>query len=590
MTPQILLVLIIILISLILFASERFASDVIALGIVVVLVLTGVLSTKDAFAGFGNDAVMLVLGMLIIAASLTRTGVVDRIGQLIFKYTGSQPRRVQATIMGASAALGSFMSHTGAVALFLPMAISLARRAKVSPSKYLIPLAFAATLASSITLVATSTNIVVSGVITQLGLAPLGMFEMTPVGLPILILGLLYMYFVGSRLIPERAPVEKTVAEVTPRVYLTEMVIQPESSFVGKPVISASLGSNLKVQLQRVIRDRDRYLMPGPNLLFEAGDVLLVECERSEIIKVRALPGVDIRSDVKFGSVNSEEAEIVEVILTAESPFIGRTLHGLRARERYDLQVLAINRHGEPFNQKLSRIRMRLGDVLLIQGNRANIDLLEQEQTFRVLNAPVPEETPDLSHAPRAIAIFIGVLAISATNLIPISVTALGGAVLAFVTRCITPEEAYRLVQWRILLLIGGMLALGQAMQQTGTAAFLAQQVIRVVGGSSPFVLLAVFFILTVLLTPLSNSAAAIVMLPVAIHTAQQLGFNPRTFVIGIAIAATNGFLTPLDHVSVMVYGPGHYHFTDFLRVGALLTLLIFVIVMIFVPIFWPPL
>ncbi len=590
MTPDIALVLGIIVVSFILFATERFPTDVIALGIVVTLILTGLLSTKDAFAGFGSDAVILILGMLIIAASLTRTGVVELVGQYIYRVTGDQPKRILAVIMTSAAALGSVMSHTGSTAFFLPITIRLAERARVSASRYLMPLAFATMLAGSVTLIATSTNIVVSGVITQYGLAPLGMFEMTPVGLPILIAGLLYMYLIGSRLIPDRAPVEDTGTQLAQRLYITEIIIQPNSLYVGKPLVDESLGDNLNIQVLRIVRDRIRYLAPSPDVALQAGDVLLVECERSEILKVKNLPGLDIKADVKFmnGSANTDEVKLVEVILTAGSPFIGRTLRGLHARERYGLQVLAVDRRGELIRQKLSTIRMQLGDVLLIQGERASIDVLERDGAFRILNESLENERPDLRRAPRAVLIFVGVLVISALNIVPVSVVALGGAVLAFATRCITPEEAYRLVQWKVLIMVGAMLALGRAMEQTGTAAYLAQQVINAIGTASPVTLLAVFFGLTVALTPLSNSTAAIVMLPVAIRTAQGLALDPRSFVITIAIAATNGYITPLDHITVMVYGPGHYHFTDFVRVGALLTVLIFVLVILLVPIFWP--
>ncbi len=591
MDSQITLVIVIIVISLILFASERFSSDVIALGIVVVLILTGLLTTKDAFAGFGSDAVLMILGLLIMTASLVHTGVVELVGRLIFQFTGDKPKRILVVIMGMAGGLSSFMSNAATTAFFLPIVIGLAHRAKISPAKLLMPLAFASILASSVTLIATSTNIVVSGLITQYGLAPLGVFELTPVGVPILLLGLVYMYFIGIHLIPDRTPPEPENPNRSRRMYVTEMVIQPNSSFVGKMLVDTSLGRDLKIQVLRVVREERRYLSPSPDLRFEAGDVLLVECERSEIIKVQNLPGVDIKADRTFSSeeVATGEIGVVEVILLPDSPFIGRTLRGLHARDRFALQVLAINRYGEPIRQKLSSIRMHLGDVLLVQGNRSNISVLEQQSAFRILDDAVEGERPDLRRAPRAVLIFAGSLLLAALNIVPLPVAALGGAVLSFMTRCITPEEAYRQVEWKVLILIGSMLALGRAMELTGTAAYLAQQIVAIVGTASPIVVLGAFFLLTIALTPLSHSAAAIVVLPVAIRTAQQLGLEPRTFVIMIAVAATNGYLTPLDHVCLMVYGPGHYKFTDFARVGILMTVLIFGLVMILVPALWPP-
>ena len=591
MDPQIALVIAIIVISLILFATERFPSDVIALGIVVTLILTGLLTTKDAFAGFGSDAVLMIFGLLIMTAALMRTGVVELVGRFIFQLTGDKPKRISLIIMATASGLSSFMSNAATTAFFLPIVIGLAHRAKVSPAKFLMPLAFASILASSVTLIATSTNIVVSGLITQYGLAPLGVFELTPVGIPILLTGLVYMYFIGSRLIPDRIPPEPAKQMLGRRIYVTEMVIRPNSSFVGKMLADTSLGRDLDLQVLRVVRENRRYLSPSPDLRFEAGDVLLVECERSEIIKVQDLPGVDIKADHTFSpeEIASGEIGIVEMILLPGSPFIGRTLRGLHARERFALQVLAINRYGEPIRQKLSSIRMHLGDVLLVQGNRSNIDVLEQQSAFRILDDTVEAERPDLRRAPRAVLIFAVALLLAAFNVVPLPVAALGGAVVSFMTRCITPEEAYRQVDWKVLILIGSMLALGRAMEMTGTAAFLAQQIVNVVGTASPLIVLAAFFLLTVALTPLSHAAAAIVVLPVAIRTAQTLGLDPRTFVIMIAVAATNGYLTPLDHVCLMVYGPGHYKFTDFARVGILMTVLIFGLVMVLVPTLWPP-
>ncbi len=589
MDSQSVLVLAIIVVSLVLFASERISSDVIALGIVIVLIVTGVLTTNEAFAGFGSDAVMMILGLLILTASLTRTGVVELAGRLIFRFTGEQSGRILIIIMVSAGVLGAFISNAATTAFFLPIVIGLAKRAKVSPSKYLMPLAFASILSSSVTLISTSTNIVVSGMISQYGMRPLGMYELAPVGIPVFIVGLIYMYFVGIRLIPDRAPVEEE-RNLAQRLYLTEIIVQENSTFVGKTLTETRLGQELNIQVLRIVRDKRRYIVPTADTLLEAGDVLLVECERSAILMVKDLPGIDIRAEVKFADIENEadNVAVVEVILLSGSPFIGRTLRGLHARDRFRLQVLAVNRYGEPIRQKLSFIRMKAGDVLLIQGDRANLLALEDQGVFRVLDAAVQDERPDMRRAPRALVIFGIVLVISAFEVVPLPVAALTGAVLAFVTRCITPEEAYRLVEWKVIILVGSMLALGKAMEVTGTAEYLAQHLIALVGTTSPLVILMAFFVLTVALTPLSHSAAAIVVLPIAIRTAQQLGLDPRAFVIAIAVAATNGYLTPLDQVSVMVYGPGHYRFTDFVKVGALLTVVIFALVVILVPLFWP--
>jgi di/tricarboxylate transporter len=451
-----------------------------------------------------------------------------------------------------------------------------------------MPLAFASILSSSVTLISTSTNLVVSGLITQYGMAPLGMYELAPVGIPVFVIGLIYMYYIGIRLIPDRAPVSEVRRELSQRIYMTEIVVRENSPFVGKTLGETKLGEELNIRVMRIVRQDFTFIVPTADMRLEPDDVLLVECERSAILKVKDIAGIDIRPNVKFANAELEAGEaVVEVMLLSGSPFIRRTLRGLHARDHYRLQVLAVNRHGAPIREKLSGIRFQLGDVLLVQGDRLNIAALEDQNVFRVLDA-VQDERPDVRRAPRALLIFGVVLVISAFDIVPLPVAALIGAVLAFVTRCITPEEAYRLVEWKAIILVGSMLALGKAMEVTGTAEYLAQHMTELVGAASPLLILMAFFALTVALTPLSHSAAAIVMLPIAIRTAGQLGLDPRPFVIAIAVAATNGYLTPLDQVSVMVYGPGHYRFTDFLKVGALLTAIIFAVVIFLVPLFWP--
>ena len=315
-----------------------------------------------------------------------------------------------------------------------------------------------------------------------------------------------------------------------------------------------------------------------------------MEGGRENILQVKEVVGIDIRADVELSdaSLQTDDVGLIEAILMPGSPLIGRTLNGLRFRDRYGLQVLAINRHGEKLTRKMSQIRLRVGDVLVLQGNRGKIEGLARQNIFRVL-ASVGEERPNRKRAPLALAIFLGVLAAATFDLLPLSVAMLLGALLVFVTRCITPEEAYSQISWRAIILIASMLSLGAAMQTTGAAEFLAGQIIKAVGHSQPIWLLTGFFALTVVLTqPMSNQAAAVVVLPIAIQMARQLGLNPRSFAMMIALAASCSFLTPLEPSCLLVYGPGRYRFKDFPKVGLLLTLLIYAIAIILVPLYWP--
>lgn len=591
MTPDIALLLFIIAVSLVLFAFEWVSTDVIALGILITLVIIGLVPSDEAFAGFGSDAVIMILGLLILTAALTRTGVVEMAGRAILRGTGKETGRVLMVIVIASAVLGAFMSNTASTAFFVPITIGLAQRSKISASKLLMPVAFASILTSSVTLISTSTNLIVSDLLTRYQQAPMGMFELAPVGIPVAVIGIIYMLTIGKRLIPDRLTAAAEEGRIGERIYLTEIMVLPASDLIGKTLAESALGRDLDLNVVRIVRDKKLYLVPGADTVLNDGDVLLVEGRQENILKVKDLQGLDIKADVKLSdpSLQVEQVQLVEAIILPGSPLIGRTLKGFHFRERYNLQVLAIHRHGAVLHRKMSQVALRVGDVLLIQGHADNIAAMNDQNIFRVLGAVEREIPVDRQRAPTAIAIFIGSLLLATFNIVALPVAVLIGTLLVFVTRCITPEEAYREVEWKAIILIGSMLALGVAMEHTGTAAYLAQQFVNVTANANPLWLLAAFFALTVILTqPMSNQAAAVVVIPVAIQAALQAGLNPRTFAMMIAVAASCSYLTPLEPSCLMVYGPGHYRFFDFVKVGTLLTGLIFLIAILLVPLVWP--
>lgn len=589
MTPEIGLLLVILGISLVFFSTEWIPADVTALGVMLAVVITGLLPPEEAFAGFGSDTVMMILGLLILTAALQRTGVVDMVGRAIVRRAGSDPVRVLVLVTISAAALSAFISNTAAAAFFLPIVMGIAFRAGVSPSRLLLPMAFGTILTSSVTLVSTSTNIVVSGIMTDYGLPPIEMFEMAPVGVPIAIVGLVYVLTLGRWLMPERGETDDLADAFGLGPYLSEVLVRPDSGLIGRSLEESGLGRDLDLTVLRVVRDRKHLLAPGADMRIKAGDVLLVEGRREAILKIKDTGGVDIKADVKLSDpdLKAEDARLVEAIILPGSPLLGRRLKGFGLRERYGLQVLAIHRHDETLHDKLSEVRFRLGDMLLIQGHRDQIAQLEVEKMFRVLGAVDPQLR--VRRARIAVLIFVAALAASTFKVLPLPVAVLLGALLVFLTRCLTPEEAYREVEWKVLILIGSMLSLGTAMEATGAAEFLASGIVGAVGSAGPLWLLTGFFALTVLLTqPMSNQAAAIVVVPLAIQTALQLDANPRTFAVMVAVAASCSYLTPLEPACLMVYGPGRYRFIDFFKVGAMLTVLIYLVAIWLVPIIWP--
>jgi di/tricarboxylate transporter len=589
MDPQIAALLVILFSALILFSFEWVSVDIVALGVLLALILTGLLPPEQAFAGFGSDTVILILGLLILTASLVRTGVVEMAGRWIMQYSGENPNRALNVVTVAAASMSAFMSNTASTAFFLPIVIGLARRAKVSASKLLMPLAFAAILASSVTLIATSTNIVVSGLMTQSGMEPLGMFELAPAGVPIAVVGIIYMLVIGRRMIPDRSEPEELTDEFDLRPFLSEVVILPDSPLVGMSLAESGLGRDLDLTVLRLERGPVVMMAPQADLQLEAQDELLVQGNQENILKVMNTAGLKLKADVKLSQADLQAQNIglFEVILLPRSPLIGRNLKRLQFREKYGLQVLAINRLGETIHDKISQVILKMGDELLIQGDPRQISAMEG-RLFRVLGT-VETNSANTRMAPVAIAIFVGSLVAATLNIMSLPVAMLLGALLAFLTRCITPEEAYREVEWKILILIGSMLALGVAMEHTGTAQYLANLIVSTLGGADPIWMLSAFFALTVLLTqPMSNQAAAVVVVPVAIQTALLLGLNPRTFAVMIAVAASTSFITPLEPSCLMVYGPGRYKFMDFLKVGSLLTVIIYGIAILLVPRIWP--
>lgn len=600
MDGQIALMLAILMGTALLFAFERVPADVLAIGLLVTLILTGLLTMEEAFAGFGSPTLLLLLGLFILTAALSRTGVVDMVGGRIVRRTGDSQGHLLLIIMVTAGGMSSVLSNTAATAFFLPVVLGLARRTSASASRLLLPLAFATILASSVTLVSTSTNVVVSGLMTRYGLERMGVFELTPVGLPILIVGLAYMYFIGQHLIPQRDSGLIDLEELSKPPYVTEAVVMPESPLVGRTLEEAGLGRDLDLRVIRIVRNKTRYLEPQATTRLEMDDVLLIEGTRDELLKVKDIVGIELKADAKFAIPESEAAalegtnvsgvsrDLVELLIQPGSALIGRTLRGTQFRERFGVQVLAINRHGATLRRKLSQTRLKVGDMLLVEGCTDALANLDMAQTFRMIGT-IKSERPNWRRAPIAIAIFVGALLTAAVGLLELPIAVLTGTVLVFVTRCLTPEEAYNEVRWNALILIGSMLALGVAMEKTGTAAYLAGLIVDWAGDSNPVWLLTGFFGLTVLLTqPMSNQAAAVVVLPIALQTAVQLGLNPRTFAMTIALAASCSYLTPLEPACLIVYGPGGYRFSDFLKVGSPLTLLIYGLTILLAPMLWP--
>ncbi|CAN5632314.1 SLC13 family permease [soil metagenome] len=586
--------LILLLVAVVLFASEKIPVDVVGILLVIGLVMTNVLTIQEGLSGFGDNIIITIGGLFVLTGGLVKTGIVDLIGRRLYRISGSNEFLLTALIMAVAAICASVLKNTTTTAMFLPVVLGLAHRAKISPSKLLMPLAFGAILGGSCTLIGTSTNLAVSGAMQRYGMQPYSMFELTPVGIITVAVGLIYMLFVGRKLLPNRGGEESLTEQYSIREYVSEVLVLPSSHLIGQTLGEANINLELDLTVLGIIRGEEQKIAPSPNEQIEEGDLLIVEGKLADILNVKSEAGLEIRADFKLNDrdLESGDVELLEVMVMRDSSLVGQTLKSANFRQSYDLTVLAINRHGEKFLDKISSVRLRFGDVLLVQGNRRLIEPFVVQGEMLLLE-DVSAGSMRTKKRPWAIAAFGLFLVLSLSKIVtgfevPLAVAVLLGVLLLLATKTVRHNELYSLIDFRLLVLIACMMSFGIAMEKTGADKYLAGLIVTYFEQYGSTAVLAGFFALTVALTqPMSNQAAALVVLPVAVQTAVALGLNPRTFAVAITFAASFSFITPLEPACVLVYTPGRYRFMDFVKVGTILTIVAFISAIILVPIFW---
>jgi di/tricarboxylate transporter len=591
MTSQIAIVLTLLVVALVLFGTERIPIEIVSILLVLALVVTDTLTANEAFAGFGNDIVITIAGLFILTGGLAKTGVIDLIGRRLHRAAGDSEFRITALIMFAAALCAAVMKNTTTTAMFLPVVLGIGARRNISPSKLLMPLAFGAILGGTCTLIGTSTNLAVSGALPRYRMDGFSMFELTTVGLPIVGAGMLYMLLVGLRLLPRRDSAQSLTEQYHVRQYMTEVVVLDNSPLIGRTLGEARISDELDLTVLGILRGTQQYrIAPHPLEQIKAGDLLLVQGRVEDILRVKSEAGIDIKADFRLSDaiLEGSDVELFEAMVPRGSDFIGRSLRRLQFRNRYQLIVLAINRHGVNLLSKMSSVNLRFGDVLLLQGNRQHVESMAADGQILLLEE-ISERQARPSKRRWALMAFGIFLFFSVSHVVPLPVAVLLGVLILLASRALRTSEVYEMIEWRLIVLIACMISFGLAMEKTGADRYLADLIVRGTGQYGPVAVLAGFFILTVALTqPMSNQAAALVMLPIAVKTALTLGLNPRAFAVAVTYAASCSFLTPLEPACVLVYTPGRYRFFDFVRVGSILTIVVFAIVIWLVPVFWP--
>ena len=572
-------------IALILFTVERFPADITALGVMVALVLLKQVSPQEGIAGFSNPATITVMAMFILSAGVARTGVLQNASSWLIQWGGKRLSQQIVTLGLIVGPMSGLINNTAVVSVFLPIVEDFCQQHRISPSKLLMPLSFATILGGMITVIGTSTSVLASGLSADLGLGEFSLFQFTALGAITFAIGLAYLAWVAPHLLPNRKVDDRGLSQkYGMKDYVSELVITPRSSLVGQTLQGSQLQRRFDVDVLELLRDNTHFPQPFADKTLEVGDILLARGGKQDLLRIRESEGLEILPDVQFGQKSwqgdmGEEEGIAEALIIANSDLIGSTLKDMRFRQRYNVTVLAIRRGQEVLRDRMGKVPLRFGDLLLVQGPKQSLVGIQTGRNLLLLEQR-DLETLRTNKANIALTIGLGVIVATAVTDYPILVTALAGVVAMIVTGCLKPGELYQAVRWDVIFLLACLIPLGTAMQNSGATEWLANQLVRVGGDLSSYWLLTLVYVLTVLLTAvLSNNASVILLLPIGAQVANAIGVSPLTVIFVITFAASNSFMTPIGYqTNTMVYAAGGYRFLDFLRVGGPLSLIMTVI------------
>jgi di/tricarboxylate transporter len=579
----------VLILALIAFITEWLPVDLTAMGVAIALILLGLVTPDEGISGFGNSATITVLAMFILSAGIVRTGAVQTIRNILMHWGGNSVTRQILTMGMIVGPITALINNTAVVGIFLPIVEDWCRKKNISPSKLMIPLSYSTVLGGMITVIGTSTNVLASGLSQKLGYGEFYLFQFTPIGLITFLVGIVYLAVFAPKLLPDRKQPNADLLNQDYALtdYVSEVIITPQSNLIGQTLRSTAIQRNFDIDVLEIIRDNQHFAQPVADKPFAAGDILLVRGSRQDLLKIRDERGLDILPEVKFSQkvtsglqlkqdMNSGEEHVAEILILSNSRLNGATLKELRFRQRYNATVLAIRRGQELIRERLGRVPLKFGDLLLLQGPKESFLGLQTTRELLVLEQRDAENLRQ-EKAGIAIAIVLGVVLISAFNITPILVAALIGVILMVLTGCLKPGEIYGAVRWDIIFLLAGLIPLGIAMDKSGTTAWMASQLLAMGQHLSGFWILTFFYLITSVLTEiLSNNAAVVLMIPIAVEVAQNLHLNPYAFMFAVTFAASNSYLTPIGYqTNTMVYGPGNYKFLDFTRIGAPLNLIL---------------